>query len=191
MAKPAFTAEELAELALFDAQIDDEPLTMDELRESRERDRQAELERMDHKKRRIAEYQREYYAANKDAIAEYKREYRAANKDAIAERRREYRAANKDAIAEYKREYRAANKDAIAEYQRGYNLRYYYAERPKRDDIRLRRKEIGMSQAELARRVGVSASMICMIEMGRVNTRRNIMREIYRVLGMEGRCDNR
>ena len=146
MAKPAFTAEELAELALFDAQIDDEPLTMDELRESRERDRQAELERMDHKKRRIAEYQREYYAANKDAIAEY---------------------------------------------QRGYNSRYYYAERPKRDDIRLRRKEIGMSQAELARRVGVSASMICMIEMGRVNTRRNIMREIYRVLGMEGRCDNR
>ena len=176
MAKPAFTAEELAELALFDAQIDDEPLTMDELRESRERDRQAELERMDHKKRRIAEYQREYYAANKDAIAEYKREYRAANKDAIAE---------------YQREYYAANKDAIAEYQRGYNSRYYYAERPKRDDIRLRRKEIGMSQAELARRVGVSASMICMIEMGRVNTRRNIMREIYRVLGMEGRCDNR
>lgn len=140
MGAKIFTAEELAELALFDAEVDDEPVSMEEIRASRERDRLAKMERLDHRERRIAERQREYREANKDAIAAYKREY---------------------------------------------NPEYYYADRPKRDDIRLRRKELGMSQAELARRVGVSSPMICMIELGRANTRQEILQEIYRVLGME------
>lgn len=155
MGAKIFTAEELAELALFDAEVDDEPVSMEEIRASRERDRLAKMERLDHRERRIAERQREYYEANKDAIAAYQREYREANKD------------------------------AIAAYKREYNPEYYYADRPKRDDIRLRRKELGMSQAELARRVGVSSPMICMIELGRANTRQEILQEIYRVLGME------
>lgn len=135
MGTKIFTAEEPAELALFDAEVDDEPLSMEEIRASRERDRLAKMERLDHRERRIAEYQREYYAANKDAIAEYKRNY-------------------------------------------------YYRERGARDDIRRRRKDLRMSQSEVAKRVGVSTSLISMIELGRVKENAEIMREIYRALGM-------
>ena len=150
MGTKIFTAEEPAELALFDAEVDDEPLSMEEIRASRERDRLAKMERLDHRERRIAEYQREYRAANKEAIAEYQREYYAANKDAIAE----------------------------------YKRNYYYRERGARDDIRRRRKDLRMSQSEVAKRVGVSTSLISMIELGRVKENAEIMREIYRALGM-------
>lgn len=136
MKKPMFTAEELAELAAYDALIDEQPITMDELRASRERDNDARLDRLDHRSRAIAERAREYYAANKEAIAERVREY-------------------------------------------------YYADRAKKDDIRLRRKELGMSQAELASRVGTSQPMISMIECGRANARPEVMRDLYQVLGME------
>ena len=88
--KPMFTPEELAELAAFDAEIEDEPLTMEELRESRERDRAALDDRKDKKQKKIAEGKRAYYAANKEKIAEGQRAYRAANKEKIAAYMREY-----------------------------------------------------------------------------------------------------
>ena len=86
-----FTPEELAEMAAFDAEIEDEPLTMDELRESRERDKAAIDDRKDKKGKKIAEGQRAYYAANKEKIAEGQRAYYAANKEKIAAYMREYR----------------------------------------------------------------------------------------------------
>ena len=71
-----FTPEELAEMAAFDAEIEDEPLTNEEIRESRERDRAALDDRKDKREKKIAEGQRAYRAANKEKIAEYMREYR-------------------------------------------------------------------------------------------------------------------
>ena len=77
--KPLFTPEELAELAAFDAEIDEEPLTAQEYRESTQRDKDAvfaeksEKDRI--KARKIAAYQREYREANKEKYNDYMREY--------------------------------------------------------------------------------------------------------------------
>ena len=86
-----FTPEELAEMEAFDAEIEDEPLTNEEIRESRERDREALDDRKDKREKKIAESKRAYYAANKEKIAEGQRAYRAANKEKIAAYMREYR----------------------------------------------------------------------------------------------------
>ena len=89
--KPMFTPEELAEMAAFDAEIENEPLTNEEIRESRERDRAALDDRKDKKEKKIAEGKRAYYAANKEKIAEAQRAYYAANKEKINAYMREYR----------------------------------------------------------------------------------------------------
>ena len=73
---PLFTKEELAELAAADEEIEREfRLTNDDLKNSRELDRKSKLERMDPKKRKIAENQRAYYEANREKYNKYMREY--------------------------------------------------------------------------------------------------------------------
>ena len=67
--KPMFTPEELAELAAYDAEIDDEPLTAEEIRESRERDKEAKHAAKDKKAQKLAEQKRAYYAANREKVA--------------------------------------------------------------------------------------------------------------------------
>ena len=98
--KPLFTPEELAEMAAYDAEIDDEPLSAQEYRESAQRDKDAIFAEKgaDQKKkaRQIAAKNREYYEANKEQIAAYQREYREANKEQIAAKKREYYEANPD-----------------------------------------------------------------------------------------------
>ena len=106
--KPLFTPEELAELAVFDAEVDDEPLTMEEIRESRERDRDARHAAKDKKEQKIAENKRAYREANREKIAENQRAYREANREKIAENKRAYYEANpekKEANKAYMREY--------------------------------------------------------------------------------------
>ena len=73
MGKPLFTPEELAEMAAFDAEVDAMPLAAEEIKESRERDRDAKNARLSARDYRAAEYQRDYRERNKDAIAEYRR----------------------------------------------------------------------------------------------------------------------
>lgn len=82
-----FTAEELEELRRADAELDDEFVqSQDDILESRARDREAILARMDNTQRKIAEQRAAYYAANKDKIAEY----RSANRDRHNAYMREY-----------------------------------------------------------------------------------------------------
>ena len=168
MGKPIFTPEDLAKMAVFDAEVDAMPLTAEEIKESRERDRDAKNARLSARDYRAAEYKRDYYERNKDAIAEYQRDYYERNKDAIAEYQRDYRERNKDAIAEYKRDYYERNKDAIAEYKRN----RVDKNRNNNDVIRLGqrlrhiRKMYGLSQANLARITGLSQSSISMYETG-------------------------
>ena len=54
-------------------------------------DREAILDRMDSKQKRIAESQRRYYEAHKEERTEYQRRYREAHKEEIAEGKRELR----------------------------------------------------------------------------------------------------
>ena len=88
--KPMFTPEELAEMAAFDAEIENEPLTNEEIRESRERDRAALDDRKD-RREKIAENQRAYREANREKIAENQRAYYEANREKINAYMREYR----------------------------------------------------------------------------------------------------
>ncbi|MBQ7887313.1 MAG: hypothetical protein IJ313_10525 [Clostridia bacterium] len=74
--KPLFTPEELAELAAFDAEVDDEPLTQEEIEQSRARDKEAKHAAKDKRSQKIAENQRAYYEANREKINAYMREYR-------------------------------------------------------------------------------------------------------------------
>ena len=70
MGRPLFTAEELTELAAVDAEIEKEPLTMDDIRESRERDKRAIFDDKSKKEQKIAENKRAYREANREKIAE-------------------------------------------------------------------------------------------------------------------------
>ena len=94
MGRAVFTAEELAELAVVDAEIDAAPITQAERDASRMRDQELRV------RDKIAEAQRAYYEANRDKIAEAKRAYYEANRDKIAEAKRAYYEANRDKIAE-------------------------------------------------------------------------------------------
>ena len=76
-----WSAEELALMREIDAEADRGHLTMDELRESYNRDREAR-----HSDSKSAKYQREYYQANKEKIAEWKRKYRQAKRKAGSSR---------------------------------------------------------------------------------------------------------
>ena len=99
-----------------------------------------------------------------------------------------------DELADSRRRDRAAKLDSmdkrtrrIAERMRQYYEAFYYADRPAQDGIRARRKALRVSQAELAHRVGVSQSLICMIEKGRCGVVPQTMRMIEETLEeMEG-----
>ena len=91
MGKPLFTPEELAELAAFDAEIDESDITQNEIDASRERDREAVLAGMSKRNRKIAEYKRAYYEANREKIAEYQRAYYEANREKWNAYQREYK----------------------------------------------------------------------------------------------------
>jgi hypothetical protein len=71
-----FTEEELEELRRSDAELDEEFCqTQQEIEASRARDRQAKLDRMDNRARKIAENQRAYREANREKYNNYMREY--------------------------------------------------------------------------------------------------------------------
>jgi DNA-binding transcriptional regulator YiaG len=77
----AFTPEELAEMARADAEIEESfCISNEDIAFSRAMDREAVLEGMDSRQRKIAESKRQYYAANKDKIAESKRAIQDARK---------------------------------------------------------------------------------------------------------------
>ena len=106
MGKPLFTPEELAELAAFDAEIDESDITQNEIDASRERDREAVLAGMSKRNRKIAENHRAYYEANREKIAEYQRAYYEATREKIAENKRAYYEANREKWNAYQREYK-------------------------------------------------------------------------------------
>ncbi len=86
-----FTPEELEELRRIDEEIDEEFCqTQEEIEASRARDRQAKLDGMDNRARKIAENKRAYREANREKIAENQRAYREANREKYNKYMREY-----------------------------------------------------------------------------------------------------
>ena len=71
-----FTPEELEELRRADAELDEEFVqTQEEIEESRKRDRDVCIDRLDSRSRKIAENQRAYREANREKYNEYMRNY--------------------------------------------------------------------------------------------------------------------
>ena len=78
-----FTLEELAEMAAADAEIEAAALTLEDYRETDDRDREVRMERKGQKGKKVAAQQKAYREANREKINAYMREYRR-NKRAAA-----------------------------------------------------------------------------------------------------------
>ena len=86
-----FTAAELEELRRADEELDNEfVLTPEDMAFSRRLDKEANLDKLDNRGRRIAQRNAAYREANKDKIAEQKRAYREANREKYNAYMREY-----------------------------------------------------------------------------------------------------
>ena len=132
-----FTAAELEEMRRADEEIEREfRVTPEDLRRSREQDRQAELDALPTAERIKREYRRAYYEANREKVLEYQRAYREANREKVLEGQRAYREANREKVLEGQRWMR---------------------------DERVAR---GYTQRELAALVGVSQPAIARLETG-------------------------
>lgn len=70
-----FTAEELAEMAAADAEIERTPMTPEDYRRSAALDMEVRLQRMDNRHRKIAARQKAYREANREKYNSYMREY--------------------------------------------------------------------------------------------------------------------
>lgn len=99
--KKLFTPEELEELRRADAEIDESfRQTQEEIRQSRARDRQAQLAAMEPEKRKKAIRAAAYYQANREKAKAYQAAYRAANREKYNAWQREYRARKRAASGE-------------------------------------------------------------------------------------------
>lgn len=79
-----FTPEELEELRKADEELDAEFVqTQEEIRESRKRDRAAQLDKLDNRGKKIADYQAAWVKKNREKWNAYQRQYRANKKAAL------------------------------------------------------------------------------------------------------------
>ena len=110
---PLFTPEELEELRRADQEIEENfQITQEEINQSRKRDRESDLESLDHHQRKIAAYQAAYREANREKIAAQKAAYREANREKIAAQKAAYYEANREKYNAYMRAYYRRKKAA-------------------------------------------------------------------------------
>ena len=152
-----FTAAELEEMRRADEEIEREfRLTPEDLRRSREQDRQAELDALPTAERLKRAYQRAYREANRDKVLEAQRAYYEANREKLQEAQRVYREANRDKVREGQRWIR---------------------------DERVAR---GYTQRELAALAGVSQPAIAQLETGSMRLDAfGAADRLYQILGKE------
>ena len=93
-----FTLEELAEMAAADAEIEAAALTLEDYRETDDRDREVRMERKGPKGKKEAARKKAWYEANREKVAAQQKAYREANREKINAYMREYRR-NKRAAA--------------------------------------------------------------------------------------------
>lgn len=127
-----FTEQELRAMAEYDARVEEEPLTPEEITASRERDLEA-LGKSIAETRKKAARQRRYYESHREQIMAYHKAYREAHKDELNAKRRAYYAANKERILAQQKIYKAANRERV----RGTHLEYYHAHK---DEINAKRR---------------------------------------------------
>lgn len=110
-----FTAEELAELARADAEIDDEEifLTPEERALSRALDRQAAAARLEKKRAREAAARARETPEHRAHRLEKERIYREAHREALRAKNARYNAAHRQERRDYQKAYDAAHREEI------------------------------------------------------------------------------
>ena len=93
-----FTLEELAEMAAADAEIEAAALTLEDYRETDDRDREVRMERKGQKGKKVVAQQKAYREANREKVAAQQKAWYEANREKINAYMREYRR-NKRAAA--------------------------------------------------------------------------------------------
>ena len=78
-----FTLEELAEMAAADAEIEAAALTLEDYRETDDRDREVRMERKGPKGKKVAAQQKAYREANREKVAAQQKAYREANREKV------------------------------------------------------------------------------------------------------------
>ena len=102
----AFTPEELEEMRRADAEINRNfRLTNDDLRRSRQLDRDAALEAKDNKGRQTAAQKKAWYEANREKVSAQKKAWYEANREKVSAQQKAYREANRADYNAYMREY--------------------------------------------------------------------------------------
>ena len=80
-----FTLEELAEMAAADAEIEAAALTLEDYRETDDRDREVRMERKGPKGKKVAAQQKAYREANREKVAAQQKAYREANREKVGQ----------------------------------------------------------------------------------------------------------
>lgn len=171
MRRPSFTPEELAELAVFDAAIDDadEPLSLEEWRASMRRDRGIEG----------PPKQRSPEARERDRIKS--REHRAANAEYYREAHRAWYANNREYAKAWQREYyRTHRRPQGCSVRRKIPGEAIDAAAGQR--LRELRKGLGMSQRALGSLLGVTATAVGYWERGIVSVRAGVAELLEQML---------
>lgn len=157
MSRSIFTPEELAELAAFDAEIEDEdkPLTLEEYRESMRRDRGLEGPPKPHSEAQRAK-EREYSRKRRSApaVAEMQRQAHRA-----------WYAKNCEYAKAWQREYYRTHSDAKRRSTE--QLRERLKDNPEAAELRALRKALGMSMRQLGPIFGKSYQVIHYWETGK------------------------
>ena len=118
-----FTEQELEELRRADEELDESyTLSMDDIALSRRLDREAKMDRLDNKGKKIADYQAAYREANREKIADYQAAYYEANREKIAAQKAAYYEANREKRNAYMREYQRKRRKAKKAASDGANI---------------------------------------------------------------------
>ena len=103
--KPLFTDEELKAMRLADEEIEKSfAMTPDDWERSKAMDKQARIDRLDNKGRKIAAQKAAYREANREKIAAQQAAYREANREKWNAYQRDYRRRKKLLAQQYEKE---------------------------------------------------------------------------------------
>lgn len=118
-----FSPEELEQLRLYDAEIDDDPCWDPvEVELARKRDQRFADEKLEPRQLAKRLHDRDYYQRNKDKRNAANAEYRKSHAEEMRQYGRDYYAKHRAEMLERRQAYAKVNEDHIREYQRQYYL---------------------------------------------------------------------
>lgn len=164
MSRSIFTPEELAELAAFDAAVKDEPLTLEEWRETMLRDREISGPRKPYSAERRAR-QREQSKAYRDSHREYAREAHRA-----------WYAKNREYALAWQRDY--YRRHAAEKRQTESRFREQHRRDQEAATVRAIRKRLCLTQRQLGAALGRSAAVVHTWETGKTRVPEEALRRI-------------